>query len=190
MNNDQLKAVEILKHGGVVVFPTDTAYGVGCRIDDEFSVKRIFEIRKRDEKKPLLVLVSSIEMAQRYLQEISPSVLALMEAQWPGGLTIVYPCKKEKVLGVVRANGETLAVRFPNNTMLLEVIEGLGVPLVAPSANFSGESTPLEYSDIDPEFLKLVDFSLQGECTIKGISTIVDCSVEPFTVLRKGVVEL
>lgn len=182
--------VGMFQTGQVGIFPTDTAFGIGCVIDNPASVGRIFEIRHRVETKPLLALVSSIEMAEEYVT-IDPEVRSkLIEKHWPGGLTIVLPCNTEKVPASVRANGETLAVRLPNHEKLVKIIEKVGSPIVAPSANFAGEKTPYQLSEVDPLLIQEVDFVMTGECTVKEQSTIIDCSVYPWKIIREGAVKV
>ena len=180
------QAVTLLKEGKIGVFPTDTAYGIGCRMDDEKSVKRVFEIRKRPEEKAMIVLVSSIKMAEEYAEFSTEVKEKIVDNYWPGPLTIVLPCKKNKVPSIVRADGEALALRLPDNPELLEIINQVGVPLIAPSANFSGEDTPFSSQEVDKELLKLVDFAIAGECTMKKVSTIIDCSSSKWSIIREG----
>lgn len=179
-----------LKNGKVGIFPTDTAFGIGCRMDNKESVKKIYTIRNRHTEKSLLILVSSVEMAKKYVNIENEVYEKLVKKYWPGGLTIIFPCKKGKVLPVVNAGGETLAVRLPNHPLLQKIINEVGVPLVAPSANFSGESTPLAFSDINPVLMQKVDFIMNGVCTMKGISTIIDVTSKPWKIIREGVVNL
>ena len=115
MNNELKKAGDFLKRGGIVIFPTDTAFGIGCRIDNEESVERLFKIRKRPNNMAVPVLVNSIKMAQAYLKEVDEKVLNLMKKYWPGALTVVYNCKIDKVNPLIRGNGETLGVRMPDH---------------------------------------------------------------------------
>src|SRR5690348_11073893 len=98
MNEHILKAITILQQGGVIIFPTDTAFGIGCRIDNETAIRRIASIKKRPEGKAMPVLVSSLKMAEPYLQPVSSEVIEqLIKPYWPGALTIVLPCRTEKV---------------------------------------------------------------------------------------------
>lgn len=190
MNNTIRKAIEVLNSGGIVIFPTDTAYGIGCRIDNEDAVKRLFTIRKRSETKSVPVLVNSVEMAQYYLQPIPKEVNEkLTKKHWPGGLTIVLQSRIEKVPSLVRGGGNTLGVRMPNHIVPLELIKGIGVPLLAPSANFSGGKTPFSFSDLDPKIIQLVDYVIEGK-TNGQQSTVIDCSVTPWKILRKGAVSV
>jgi L-threonylcarbamoyladenylate synthase len=185
------EAAKILKQGGIVIFPTDTAFGIGCRMDIESSVKRLFAIRRRPIIQATPVLVSSIEMAEKYLHSPLPdNVRRLMETYWPGGLTIVYPCPENKVTSLVRGDGKNLGVRIPNHKITIQLIESVGVPILGPSANFHGEKTPYSYEDLDPELLRLVDCVVSGECKTGKASTVVDCSVKPWKIIRQGAVTL
>ncbi len=184
-----IKAVDVLNKGGVIIFPTDTVFGIGCRIDNEQALKRVFSIRKRPKEKAVLVVVSSISMAQAYLQPIPSDVRTqLMEKFWPGKLTIILPCKTEKVPDIVRAGKETLGVRQTNHEQLLQVIEKLHVPLIAPSANFSGDKTPVTYEDINPELISRVDYVMPGKSLGEKPSTVIDCSVNPWKIVREGAI--
>lgn len=192
MEEDVKKAIEVLKNGGIVIFPTDTAFGIGCRIDDKKAVKRLFKIRKRPENKALLILVDSIKMAEKYLLPIPRKVKGdLINRYWPGKLTIVLQSRPDKVSNLVRDARDTLAVRFPNNSLLLELIKGVGAPIVAPSANFSGGKTPFEFEDLNPELVKTVDYVLNKAAGGKNnVSTIIDCTVEPWKIIREGAISV
>ena len=191
VDNTQIQqAISVLNSGGIVVFPTDTAFGVGCRIDNRDAIDRIFTIRNRPETQALPVLVSSIDQALAYFIHPSDIVRHLMETYWPGGLTIVDYCKKNMVLSPIRGGGETIGIRFPNHSVPKRLIDGVGVPIVGPSANFHGKPTPFTFNSLDPEFIKLVDFVIPGECNGHMTSTVVDCTTNPYTIIRQGAVIL
>jgi L-threonylcarbamoyladenylate synthase len=191
MENEAVeKAIEYLKKGKVGIFPTDTAFGIGCRMDDDKAVKRVYQIRNRSKEKALLVLVSSVKMAEKYVFINDEVRKELIEKYWPGALTIILKCKPEKVSNMVTANTNTLAVRLPDHEVLKKIIEDVGVPVVAPSANFSGKPTPFELSEIDERLKSKVDFILPGVCTIKGVSTIIDCTKKPWKIVREGVARI
>ncbi len=188
MNENQKKAIEILKKGGIIIFPTDTAMGMGCRIDDDQAVKRFFTIRRRSETKPTPVLVSDIQMAREWVDIIPEKTKNLMEKYWPGGLTVVLNSKNTRVSKLVKGGGDTLGVRMPDYTELLTVISDLNIPIIGSSANFAGEQTPYSMDELNPELLSLVDYVLPGEALGKQVSTVLDCTQEPYTVLRQGAV--
>src|SRR5579872_3564444 len=117
------KAIEILKNGGIGIFPTDTVYGIGCRLDNEDSLKKLFKIRNRPQEKAVLAVVDSVEMAEKYVK-ISDDVRSkLINKFWPGGLTIVLPCNLEKVPEIARGGGVTLGVRQTSLSVLLKILK-------------------------------------------------------------------
>lgn len=188
---DIQKAIDVLKNGGIIIYPTDTVFGLACRIDDEKALQKLFTIKKRSETQSVPVLVDSIEMAQAYLQPIPQDVKEkLMDTYWPGGLTIVLPCILEKVQQLVRGSGKTLGVRIPNHPLTQALIRGVGIPITGTSANFHGLPTPTKLEALDPELIKLVDFMLPGECSNGTSSTVIDCSVTPWKILREGAVKI
>lgn len=185
------KAVTILKEGGIIIFPTDTAFGIGCRIDNQEAVEKLFRIRKRPITKAPPVLFESIEMVQRYTESIPSEVEhTLMQQYWPGALTIILQAKLDKVPTLVRGGGVSIGTRIPDHDTVLSLIRGVGVPLIGTSANFHGESTPYDFSDLDQELLSLVDGAVEGTCKTKKVSTVVDCTVSPWKVLRQGAIQI
>lgn len=189
---DQIQeAIKVLHEGGIVIYPTDTAFAVGCRIDREVAVERLFQIRKRPKTQATPVLVDTVKMAQDYLLPIPKEVIdRLVEPYWPGALTIILYCNKVKVTALVRGGGETLGVRIPNHATARAIIRGVGMPILGPSANLHGAKTPYKMGDLDKEFIKQVDFVVSGECKIGNVSTVIDCSVKPWKVLRYGAIKL
>lgn len=183
------KIAETFKSGGIVVFPTDTAYGIGCRMDLKTSVEQVFKIRNRVDTKPLLVLADSIEMVEKYA-DISMKVKQFARMYWPGGVTLILPCKKELVPEVVRSGGDTLAVRIPKHNTLIEIIKAVGVPIVAPSANVSGNKTPYTLEEVEEDILTNADLVISGKCAYKKESTIIDSTSTPWKIVRQGAVVL
>ena len=186
---DLNQAIKVLKEGGIVIFPTDTAYGIGCRMDDEKAIRRLFDLRRRPPVQAVPVLVDSITQAEKYLVPPLPdNVRHLMKRYWPGALTVIYPCSTSKVPELVRGGGTTLGVRMPNHEIALSLIKGIGVPLLGPSANFHGRATPYSFADLDRELVKLVNYVIKGECRLREASTVVDCSKRQWRVIRQGAV--
>lgn len=188
MNANIQKAVQILNSGGIIIFPTDTAMGIGCRIDNHASVDKLFTIRRRPLEQAMPVLVSSPYMALSYYTSPSVVVRRLMKEHWPGGLTIIDRCKKELIYSPIRGGRETVGLRMPDHRTILQIIEGVGVPILGPSANFHGDPTSYSIRDLNPELIKLVDYVVPGKCTLKQASTVVDCSVDPYKIIRRGAI--
>lgn len=185
------EAINVLNQGGIVIYPTDTAFGIGCRIDKQEAVKKLFELRKRPESQATPVLVDSLSMAGDYWIEIPDGVQnKLITQYWPGALTIVLPCRIEKVNNLVCGGGGNIGLRMPDHDTALKLISGAGVPILSPSANFHGDKTPYEFDDLDSNLLKLVDFVVPGACKTKLASTVIDCSVSPWKIIREGAVQL
>ncbi len=189
--NDLDKAVKVIKEGGIVVYPTDTAFGIGCRMDNEKSVRRLFELRKRPFGMATPVLFDSIDRVKEYVIPFNKEVKDLMVKYWPGALTIILLCSESKIPALVRGDGKTLGVRIPDNEIALSLIKGAKIPILGSSANFHGEETPYSIEALDKRLIKLVDFVLEGKTKGKSLpSTVVDCTQTPFKIIRQGVVVL
>ncbi|MCL5114135.1 MAG: L-threonylcarbamoyladenylate synthase [Patescibacteria group bacterium] len=188
MKRNLEKAVKTLKQGGIVIFPSDTTFVISCRIDNDKAVGKLFKIKKRSKDKAVLVLADSLKMAQVYVENIDKDVKnKLIKKFWPGPLTIVFKANLKKVSGLIRGGGNTLGVRIPDHKISQLLIQGVGVPLLGPSANFQGEKTPFRIEDLDNDLISLVDFVLPGATNnYKKASTVIDCSVKPWKIIRKG----
>lgn len=185
------QAIAVLNTGGIIIYPTDTAFGMGCRIDNKEAVDKFFALRKRPLSKAPPLLVASKAMALSYLDHPSEIVRRLIDHYWPGALTIVAPCKKDVLYSpLLGADGTTIGVRMPNHETILKIIEGVGVPIIGSSANFHGEPTPYSSEAINPELANLVDLIVPGTVVIGNVSTVVDCSVDPYKILRQGAIRL
>ena len=157
------QAIKILKKGGIVIFPSDTTFVISCRIDNSKAVRRLFKIKKRSKNKAVLVLSDSLKMVQEYTLPIGEDVIKnLIKKFWPGPLTIVLKANLKKVDILVRGGKETLGVRIPHHKTALLLVKKVGVPLLAPSANFQGEKTPFRSEDLNPDLISQADFILSG----------------------------
>lgn len=190
VSNEEQQAVNILRKGGIVVFPTDTAFGIGCRIDNSEAIDRLFRLKKRPLTQATPVLVTGIDMSLVYFKNPPQIALHLMKKYWPGALTIIATCYNDRVYKPVRGGGDTIGARMPNYDPLLRIIQSLRVPILGPSANFHGKKTPYRKEDLDPELVELVDYVLAGECLLHKVSTVVDTTQETLKIVRHGAVEL
>lgn len=190
INIDIKKSISVLNQGGIIIYPTDTAFGIGCRIDKPEAVDRLFCIRKRPLTQATPVLVASKEMALPYFHNPSYVVRRLMETYWPGALTIIYTCNSKLLHSPIRGDTDTVGLRMPDHETALAIIRGVGVPILGTSANFHGEPTPYAFEDLNPALIKLVDMVVPGECQHKQASTVVDCTTNPYRILRQGAVFL
>jgi L-threonylcarbamoyladenylate synthase len=180
-------AVDTLRAGGVVAFPTETFYGLAVAALDGGSVGRIFELKGRPDSKPLLVLVDSVAMAET-IAHVTPSARDLMRRYWPGALTLVMPARAS-VPSVVTAGTGTLGVRLSSHPVARGLVALLGEPVTAPSANPNGLAPPTTAAGVLDHFPEGVDLILDGGSTPGGEpSTVLDLTVDPPRVLRQGAV--
>lgn len=183
------KAAELIKAGGIVAFPTETVYGVGTNAFDEEAVKKIYEIKNRPKNKPLPILLAESSQVKSVVAKISRKAEELMKKFWPGPLTIVFE-KSIKVPNIISAGLHTVGVRIPDHKVIQELIKASGVPIVATSANKSGEQAPKDAQEVEKS-LKEIDLILDGGKTELGIpSTVVDATKEPPEVLREGSIKI
>jgi L-threonylcarbamoyladenylate synthase len=182
-----MKASQIVRRGGLVVYPTETVYGLGCDPLNVKAVKRILEI-KGDRNKPLPILISNIIDAEK-VALLSPSGKKLAAKFWPGPLTLVFS-KKQSLSDVVTFGFDSVGLRIPDNNLTLQLIRLCGGLLVGSSANRTGEEPPRSIQEISEE-LKKTDVVLDGGPTIQGIpSTVADLTQNKPKILREGPISL
>lgn len=188
-DNDYTKLEEvaqIIKNGGLVLFPTETVYGLGANGLDENAVKKIYITKGRNENNPINLLVSNMEMINNIAKHISDLEYKLMESFFPGPFTIILK-KKSIVPSIVTANGDTVGVRMPSGIIAKELVELAGVPIAAPSANISGKPSGTNFNDIYSDFKDKVDYMIDGGDSSIGIeSTIVKVIDNIPHILRPG----
>lgn len=174
MNTEYTKAFKTLRNGDIVVFPTDTVSGIGCSMENTKAIEKLYDIKDRSFNKPTAVLISDLNMFHSLIQrQPDPFLKKLTERYWPGKLTIAVNAS-EKVPSLIMGNNQKVGVRMPGHVKLLELIKNLGCPLVATSANFKGKKAPIKFSDVDPEFLKEVDFYISEDSKGEKASTVID----------------
>lgn len=183
-----LKPAQIIKNGGLVIFPTETVYGIGTNALNSKAVKKLYEVKKRPYEKPISLLVNSIEMIENIAKDITKLEYELIKKFFPGPLTIILK-KKENISNIVTANKETVGVRMPQNDIALKLIEYAGVPIATPSANISGKPSGTNMKDIMRDFEKKVEYFIDnGSSKIGQASTIVQIIDETPYILRKGAI--
>lgn len=186
-NSAILEISNALKEGKLVVFPTDTVYGIGTNAYDNKACERIYEVKGRPKYKPLIVLISDISMLKEMVDEISPIEQKLIEAFWPGPLTIKFKKKDGVLPDVISAGDEYLRVRLIKESLVYKLIQTSGVPVVAPSANISGSPTGTKMKNIVKELGGKVDYILDcGDIESDEVSTVVQVIDEKAYVIREG----
>jgi len=162
-----------LEQNGVILYPTDTVWGLGCDATNEFAVNRIYKIKQREESKSLIILVNSFEMLQQYVSKIPKEVKqVLLEAKKP--TTIIY----RHPIGLARnviAKDDTIAIRIVRDAFCQKLIRKFGKPIVSTSANISGEATPRSFKEIHQSILDAVDYvvNLRQDEEAKGSSRLI-----------------
>ena len=181
MHKDVDKAVEVLQSGGVILYPTDTVWGIGCDATNDEAVAKLFRIKQRDNGKAVLVLVDSIERILGFTRSVPEAASQLLdvskpeEGTAPKPITIIYPdaCNVSKA---ILADDGSLGIRVTYEKFSHLLCEQLGKPVVSTSANFAGRPTPKAFCEIDSKLLEAVDYvchSRRGENTAVKPSTIV-----------------
>lgn len=182
-------AAEELVTGSVIALPTDTVYGIAASLAHEEAIERIFAIKGREAGRKLPILLSSYEALQKLTGLLSPELLPLFDAFWPGPVTFVVPTDRALPTGVLSDDG-TIAVRVPNHPLAIEVIEKAGGAVACTSANRSNALPALRAGDVEAALGSKLDIILDGGVAPGGIaSTIVSIGQESLTVLRKGPVD-
>lgn len=203
MREEIQKALEVLRGGGVILYPTDTVWGIGCDATNPEAVARVYAIKKREDSKSLVLLASDMDMICRYVKEVPEMAVQLVEVN-DKPMTIIYPdavagpapadgimpqpCRTCLAFNTVAEDG-TVGIRIPMMDFCQQLVSRLGRPLVSTSANISGEPTPKRFSEISPAILEAVDHtvdpSLEAGSTGKSSSIIkvgLDYSIE---IIRK-----
>jgi L-threonylcarbamoyladenylate synthase len=183
-------AAAFIRKGGIVSFPTETVYGLGADVFDAEAIAKIFTAKRRPSDNPLIAHVGSLEQITVLTREVTPAAQKLIEAFFPGPLTLVLP-KTSKVPLIATAGLETIGVRMPAHPLAQEFLKACGTPVVAPSANISGKPSPTSWQSVFEDLDGRIDCILQGETTAIGLeSTVVDCTSPSPLVLRSGAVTL
>ena len=180
------EAAKVIREGGLVVFPTETVYGIGANAFDESACRKIFKAKGRPQDNPLIVHISSMEMLREVVSDVPDKAHEFIDKLWPGPLTLIMR-KSEEIPDVVSASLPTVAVRMPSHPVAKLLIELSGYPIAAPSANLSGKPSPTDFEHVASDMMGRVDVMIDAGETPFGIeSTIVDLTKEPPVLLRPG----
>ena len=186
---DLAQAAHLLRIGEPVAFPTDTVYGLGANAQDEAAVQKIYHAKGRPSDKPLILLIHDKAQLSQFANHISDTAQTLMDAFWPGPLTLIFPLLEGTVSAAVTRGKTTIGVRMPNHAVALALLELANVPIAAPSANLSGNPSPTTATqvaaDLDGRIAAIVTGSV---CNIGEASTIVDVSGDIPVILRQGAI--
>ncbi len=175
-----------IKNNKVVIFPTETVYGIGANGLEAEAIKKLFIAKKRPENKPINLLISNIDMIEKVAKDLTPLDYALIKEFFPGPLTLILK-KKDNVPNMLTANGDTVGVRMPANEIALKLIEYANIPIATSSSNISGNETGINIDNIFDDFNGRVDYIIDDGPSKLGVaSTIVKVVDNKPIILREG----
>ncbi len=178
-----------IRSGGIVAIPTDTCYGLACDPFNATSVRRLFTLKGRDPSKPILLLISRREMLHPLVSEILPLAEQIIARHWPGPLTLVF--KSSGVVSPILTGGTgTLAVRLPNAPFIARLIETVGFPITATSANRSGDPDPASAQEVEAALGMSLDLIVDGGPCRNVPSTVLDVTSPHPRIIRQGALRL
>ena len=189
LNYDKLKKpAQIIKNGGIVIFPTETVYGIGTNGLDENAIKKLYEVKQRPINKPISLLVNNIEMVEKIAKNITEVEYKLMERFFPGPLTIILE-KRDIIPDILTSNTNTIGIRMPSGEIAKKLIEFAGVPIATSSSNISGKPSGTNITDIKKDFKGKVDcFIDNGESELGIPSTVIRIIDDIPHILRQGAI--
>lgn len=179
------EVISCLKQEKTILYPTDTVWGLGCDATNEEAVKKIYQLKNREESKSLIILVDSIEMLKKYVGNIPKKALEILKTS-KKPTTIIYNGPKGLAPNTI-ASDNTIAIRIPQDEFCIQLIKEFGKPIVSTSANVSGEPTPKSFSEISQAILKSVDYvvNLHQEKVAEKSSTILKIEGKAIIVIRE-----
>lgn len=184
------EAASVIARGGVIVYPTETLYGLGADALNPAAVRNVLAVKKRKDDKPILAIVNSVEMLRRVVAYVPESAEHLMQAFWPGPLTLVFMASAQVPKELTQSTG-TIGVRIPSHTFCLELVERCARPLTSTSANISGEPPHRSIEEIRRALTEGVELFLDaGPLPESKPSTVVSVIHDPPKLLREGVIDI
>lgn len=181
-------AAALIKAGRLVVYPTETLYGIGADATNAEALRRVYEIKGREGAKPLLIIVDAFERLQPLVHQVTPEARSLMSAFWPGPLTLVFRASSQ-VPDEMTAGTGTIGARIPSSTFCRALVRACGGPITSTSANRAGEPTPKTIGEIRKALSDGIDLFIDaGALPASAPSTVVDVTTSPPRLLREGAV--
>lgn len=188
MQEEIQKALTVLKDGGVILYPTDTIWGIGCDATNEQAVKKVYEIKQRTESKSLIVLLDEAIKLNKYVKEVPAMAWDLVELT-ENPLTIIYPGAYNLAKNVINAEDGTVGIRVVHEEFCKQLVRKFNKPLVSTSANISGAPAAISFADIDESIIKSVDYviNLRQHERINAVpSSILKLEINgTFQIIRK-----
>ena len=182
-------AAGILKSGGLVAYPTESFYGLAADAANDTAIRRLFDVKRREVGEPVLLLIPAVESLERYAAHVSETAKRLMDAFWPGGLTILFEAQKD-VSTLLTAGTGKIGIRLSSHPVATALAQAMGSAITGTSANISGEPPENTSRGVEQALGKRVDRILDGgETPGQKPSTVLDLTTWPHTVLREGLIE-
>ena len=183
------KAAALIKTGGLLVFPTSSFYGLGAEAFNAEAVDKVFQIKRRDPQKPLLILIACLADLAPLVRSIPKTATRLMEAFWPGSLTLVFHAAAPVPSNLTGYTGK-IGIRLGGYPVASALVRAVGGPITGTSANLSGQGGCVSVAEIDRSIKNQVDLVLDAG-TLRGVrgSTVVDVAVDPPRILREGAID-
>ena len=189
---DVNEIADIIKRGGIVIFPTDTVYGIGV-LPEKKPVERLYEIKKRDPSKKMIALIDNLDTVREIVDETEENMKRIgkvLDTFWPGELTVIFKANK-KFTEKFDENMDTVGIRIPENETALKIIKAAGGIVLTTSANISGGEAVKKFEDINEKLLSNVDGVVKDTSVLTGVpSTIIKYEKGKITLLRKGNIEI
>ena len=184
-----LKAVDTLKKGGIVAYPTETFYGLGAKFDTEASLEKLYDIKQRPEEKAMPLIIGDRELLSILTDSVNIKAKSLMDRFWPGPLTLIFYAR-EHLSEFITADTRKVAVRLPGESFALHLVRAAGFPVTATSANPSGMPPARDAETVIEYFGDNIDLVINGGPAPGGLpSTIVDVTENTLEILREGVIK-
>lgn len=183
------KAVELLKKGEVIAYPTETVYGLGADATNAKAIQKIFDLKGRSDQSPISILISSFEMLAQCVKPFPMRAQELMDQYWPGPLTLIFETKENLFPDELLAGSGKIGIRMSSDPIAQQLCKEFGLPLTTTSANPSGKSPAQSVQDLQKYFSnsKLLGGMIEGgDRTSKQVSTVLDVTSEAFKIVREG----
>lgn len=183
------RAAGLIRNGGLVVFPTSSFYGLGAQALNDKAVGRVFQVKERDPEKPLLILIASQTDLDPLVQSIPETAMRLMQAFWPGSLTLVFEAADDLPPNLTGYTGK-IGIRLAGHPVARSLTKAAGTPITGTSANLSGRAPCSAVADLGPRFRDQVDLILDAGTLGSGAaSTVVDVTSDTTKILREGAID-
>ena len=180
------RAAESVRNGGLIVYPTETVYGLGVDPFNSVALDRVFRLKGRESGKALIILIHSSENLESLVLEIPPGAQSLIDSFWPGPLTLIFKARPELPPGLL-GDRDTIAIRVSNAKTTSALLEALDGPITSTSANRSAKPPVLSAEEAEQEFQSEVDLILDGGIAASSQpSTLLDVTTNPVSLLREG----